>query len=121
MAERPVAHHQQDDLHEALIRRAAFDLGSGKIGVLRWHQDRSAQPRFVVEPFARDPSIDGPAQRGRHIGVEQCDRAVQHIGDGEAGAEWLQRLRPHGVEACRPQRLSPAANPAARRAAGSGA
>jgi hypothetical protein len=58
MAERPVAHHQQQHLHEALIRSTALDLGDGEFHVLRRHQDRSAQPRFAIEPLMGDPAIN---------------------------------------------------------------
>ena len=92
MAERAVAHHQEQHLDEARIGRAALDLGDGQLDVLGRHQDRRAQPRLTIEPFAGDPTVHRLAQSRRHVGVVERHRAVQHIGDGEAGAESIERI-----------------------------
>jgi hypothetical protein len=103
MTERPVAHYQKQHLHEPPIGGAALDLGGGELGVLRRDKDRGTQPRLAIEPFAHHPVVHRPAYRRRHVGVEQGERAVQHVSDGVASAEGVERLRPHRVEVRRRQ------------------
>ena len=98
VAERPVTHHQQQHLHKARIGGAALDLGGGEFGVLRRDEYRGAKPRLAIEPFARDPIVHRLAQGRRHVGVEQRHRPMQYIGDGQARADCIERLRAQGVE-----------------------
>jgi len=99
MAERPVAHHQQQQLDETWIGRATLDLSDGEFDVLRRHQDRGAQPRLAVEPFMGDVAVHRLAQGRRHIGIVERDRAMQDIGNGKARAERIECLRAQRVEA----------------------
>ena len=97
-AQQHVAHREQQHLDEAAVRRHALDLGDRVRGIVHRHQDRRAQPRLAVEQFLPDPVVDGGAERHRHVLVEQRDRAMQHVADGEAGAERIERLAADHVE-----------------------
>ena len=87
-----VAHHQHQHLDEAGVTGEPFDLGHGEIRVLHREQDRAAQPRVAVEQFRRGPVVDRRSERRRHVLVEERDRPMQHVADGEAGAEGIERL-----------------------------
>ena len=116
-AEQHVAHGEQQHLDEAAILRHALDLRDRELRIVHRHQDRRAQPRLAVEQFLRDPVVDGGAQRHRHVLVEQRDRAMQHVADGEPAAERIERLAADHVEgaAGQPRRLPPVRPRAERR------
>ena len=106
-----LAHRQQQHLHETAIAGDALDLLHRQRRIVRRHQDRRAQARLPVQQFLRHPVVDRRAQRRRHVLVEQRDRAVQHVADGEARAERIERLAADRVEVAGREGPTPAASP----------
>ena len=114
--ERHLAHHRHQHLHEALVGREPLDLLHRQLGIVQRQQDRRAQPRLAVEPFLGDVVVDRRDQRRRHVLVEQRDRAVQRVADGEARAEGVERLRAQEVEVAAGRAvLRPPVGPAGQR------
>ena len=118
-AERHLAHREHQHLHEALVVREPLDLLHRQIGIVQRQQDRGAQPRLAVEPFLGDVVVHRRDQRRRHVLVEQRDRAVQHVADGEARAEGVERVRAQKIEIAAGKAVLRAASRAGRRAASS--
>ncbi len=86
-SERQLAADQQQHLHEAAVGGDPFDLGRGQIGIQHRHDDGGAQPVVAVQPFARDPVVDGAAEDRGDVVAERHLRAVEAVQDAEPGAE----------------------------------
>ena len=56
--------HDQEHLNEPRVATGAADLGCGRLGIFRVHNDRAAPPRVMVQP-ARRPSPRSPPARAR--------------------------------------------------------
>ncbi len=97
-AERRVAAHQHQHLHEAPIGGAALDLLDRELGVAGVDKDRGSQARVAVEPFARHPFVHRAGKSGAHVLAEHRERAVQAVADRVARAECVERLGLHGFQ-----------------------
>ena len=97
-AEQALALRQHQHRDKTVVGGAALDFLDREIRRLHRHHDRGAQPRILRQPFGRDPVVDRLAEVGRHIGIEHRLGAVQHIADGVAGAELVERAALHHGE-----------------------
>src|ERR1700732_2947047 len=68
-SERCFLHGQHEDLHEAGVLGAAFDLVDRILGILQGHDDRAAQARIAIETLPREPG-------GERARAARCRPAV---------------------------------------------
>ena len=95
LAQGHVAHDQHQHLDEALIPRAALDLGDRLLHALGRDHDRAAQPLILVEPLLHKPVVQRAAERVLHVLGEYHLHAVERIADAESRAEPVERLLLH--------------------------
>ena len=93
-AEQALALRQHQDGDEAGVAGSALDLLDGEVRRLHRHHDRGAQARIARQPFCRDPVVDRLAEGGRHVGIVDGLRAVQHVADRVRCAELVERAMP---------------------------
>ena len=91
-AEQRLALRQHQDRHEAGIARQPLDLLDGEVRRLHRHDDGGPEARIARQPLRRDPVVDGAAEGGRHVGIEDRLGAVEDVADGVRRAEAVERL-----------------------------
>lgn len=91
-AERHLRIRQQQDLYEATVGRAAFDLFDGQFGIMERDEDRRPQSFVTVQPFLRHPRICRLAKRCCKIGIERHLGAIEHVADADRRPESIQAL-----------------------------
>ncbi len=90
--EREFLHREQQHADEAAIGGATLDFLGGAFRPMAGDDDGGAQARFVVEEFGPHPVVDGAAEGGGEILAIHRLGAMDHVADGEAGAERIERL-----------------------------
>ena len=91
LAERLLAEHQHQDLHEARIAGAALDLLHRALGRLHRQHHRAPEPGVLGEPFRRQPVVEGAREgRGQVLVAERLHRE-QAVADGMGEAEAVER------------------------------
>ena len=81
-----------------MVAGAPLDLLDRQIRRLQGNCDRGAQAGIARQPFGRDPVVDGLAERRGHIGIVHRLRAVEHVADGVARTELVERAALHHLE-----------------------
>src|SRR6516164_4654434 len=92
-SQRYFLHGQNEDLHEAGVLGTALDLVNGIFGVLQGHHDRATQARVAIEPLLREPIIERPRKRSRHVLAERQAHPVEAVADGNPRMPAVTDLR----------------------------
>ena len=92
-----------------MVGREALDFLGREVGTVRRHDDGRAQAIVAIQPLGADPVVDRAAERGRQVLAEEDLGAMDHVADRPAGAEPVQQMGLHRLQAAagRPGRQTP--------------
>ncbi len=97
-AQRDLARHQHQHLHEPVIVGAPFDFGYRHLGIVGGNDDRRAQPRITAQPRVANPIVGRAAKHRRHVLAVHDLGAIQAVENAKSRLIAIQHVRLHGLQ-----------------------